>query len=125
MHPLQGNIQLNCMSTGERGTSMVMAATGGGRRLPRSLMPTNVPRADHKRVVATPFVVDAALIAVDPQGIPLRTRSAPSGGGSDFAPVNAGSRRLDALSSTSSRALVVVNTGECDRYRRTGVGRSD
>ena len=67
-----GNIQLKCMSTGERDTSMVMAATGGGRRLPRSLMPTNVPRADHKRVVATPFLVDAALIAVDPQGIRLR-----------------------------------------------------
>jgi len=65
-----GNIQLKCMSTGERDTSMVMAATGGGRRLPRSLMPTNVPRAEpqSERRRLDPMV-DASMIDIVPQRI--------------------------------------------------------
>ena len=68
-----GNIQLKCMSTGERDTSMVMAATGGGRRLPRSLMPTNVPRAEpqSERRRLDPMV-DASMIDIVPQRIPDR-----------------------------------------------------
>jgi len=65
-----GNIQLKCMSTGERDTSMVMAATGGGRRLPRSLMPTNVPRAEP--AVGQQLVSAGLTVVVSRNARPIR-----------------------------------------------------